>query len=77
MKCAFYTESSRLIFPRINGPIDDVCFLGNPKDSTSLHYINVHEQKQNQKQNQNQNQYVKALTAVGEICQDYDTRVPY
>ena len=48
-------------------------FLGNPKDSTSLHYINLHEQKLNQKQNQNQNQYVKALTAVGEICQDYDT----
>ena len=57
----------------MNGPIDDVCFLGSPKDPTSLHYINLHEQKQNQKQIQNQNQYVKALTAVGEICQDYDT----
>ncbi|CAH3027275.1 unnamed protein product [Porites evermanni] len=53
--------------------IDFTSSNGNPKDSTSLHYINLHEQKQNQKQIQNQNQYVKALTAVGEICQDYDT----
>ena len=42
-----------------------VCFLfsGDPRNANSLHYINPYEQ----------NQYVKALTAVGRICQDYDT----
>ena len=36
---------------------------GDPRNASSLHYINPYEQ----------NQYVKALTAVGRICQDYDT----
>ena len=36
---------------------------GDPRNANSLHYINPYEQ----------NQYVKALTAVGRICQDYDT----
>ena len=38
---------------------------GDPRNANSLHYINPYEQ----------NQYVKALTAVGTICQDYDTWV--
>ena len=38
-------------------------FSGDPRNANSLHYINPYEQ----------NQYVKALTAVGRICQDYDT----
>ena len=45
-------------------PLIKVClFLGDPRNANSLHYINPYEQ----------NQYVKALTAVGRICQDYDT----
>ena len=36
---------------------------GNPKSPSSLHYNNPYQP----------NQYVRALTAVGEVCQDYDT----
>ncbi|XP_068758761.1 copine-8-like isoform X2 [Montipora capricornis] len=43
--------------------IDFTASNGDPRNASSLHYINPYEQ----------NQYVKALTAVGNICQDYDT----
>lgn len=43
--------------------IDFTASNGDPRNASSLHYINPYEQ----------NQYVKALTAVGRICQDYDT----
>lgn len=43
--------------------IDFTASNGDPRNANSLHYINPYEQ----------NQYVKALTAVGRICQDYDT----
>ncbi|XP_078064370.1 copine-6-like, partial [Mustelus asterias] len=43
--------------------IDFTASNGDPRNSTSLHFIN-HSQP---------NEYLKALTAVGEICQDYDT----
>ena len=36
---------------------------GLPTQPTSLHYINPYQP----------NEYIKALTAVGEVCQDYDT----
>ena len=36
---------------------------GNPKSPNSLHYINPYQP----------NQYMRALIAVGEVCQDYDT----
>ena len=36
---------------------------GNPKSPASLHYNNPYQP----------NQYVRALTSVGEVCQDYDT----
>jgi len=39
--------------------------LGDPRNVNSLHYISPNED----------NQYLKALTAVGNICQDYDTLV--
>lgn len=43
--------------------IDFTASNGNPSQSNSLHYLNPHEP----------NEYVKALVAVGEVCQDYDT----
>lgn len=43
--------------------IDFTASNGYPNQPTSLHYLNPYEP----------NEYVKALTAVGEICQDYDT----
>jgi len=36
---------------------------GHPRSPNSLHYINPYQP----------NQYMRALTAVGEVCQDYDT----
>ena len=38
---------------------------GNPRNPTSLHYIDPHRP----------NEYTTALIAVGEICQDYDRSV--
>ncbi|XP_057305246.1 copine-3-like [Hydractinia symbiolongicarpus] len=43
--------------------IDFTASNGNPSQSNSLHYLNPHAP----------NEYVKALVAVGEVCQDYDT----
>ncbi|XP_015753710.1 PREDICTED: copine-9-like [Acropora digitifera] len=43
--------------------IDFTASNGDPRNVNSLHYISPHED----------NQYLKALTAVGNICQDYDT----
>ena len=37
---------------------------GDPKDKGSLHYLNPHAPT---------NQYTEALTAVGNVVQDYDT----
>ena len=36
---------------------------GNPSHPGSLHYINPYEP----------NEYMQAITAVGAVCQDYDT----
>lgn len=43
--------------------IDFTASNGDPRLAQSLHYLNPHEP----------NEYVKALIAVGEVCQDYDT----
>ncbi|KAK2553906.1 Copine-3 [Acropora cervicornis] len=43
--------------------IDFTASNGDPGDPRSLHYINPYEP----------NEYVRALVAVGEVCQDYDT----
>ncbi|CAH3190771.1 unnamed protein product [Porites evermanni] len=43
--------------------IDFTASNGDPSHPQSLHYINPSEP----------NEYVKALVAVGEVCQDYDT----
>ena len=42
--------------------IDFTASNGDPSQSTSLHYINPYAP----------NEYMQALTAVGEIIQDYD-----
>ncbi|XP_025064932.1 copine-7 [Alligator sinensis] len=42
--------------------IDFTASNGDPRNSCSLHYINPYQP----------NEYLKALVAVGEICQDYD-----
>ncbi|XP_015762832.1 PREDICTED: copine-7-like [Acropora digitifera] len=44
--------------------IDFTASNGDPGDPRSLHYINPYEP----------NEYVRALVAVGEVCQDYDTQ---
>ncbi|XP_031432342.1 copine-4 isoform X2 [Clupea harengus] len=43
--------------------IDFTASNGDPKNSCSLHYIHPYQP----------NEYLKALVAVGEICQDYDS----
>ena len=43
--------------------IDFTASNGDPSHPQSLHYINPYEP----------NEYVRALVAVGEVCQDYDT----
>ncbi|XP_066933645.1 copine-3-like isoform X1 [Clytia hemisphaerica] len=43
--------------------VDFTASNGNPTDPSSLHYFNP----------SGPNDYVQALTAVGEVCQDYDT----
>uniref|UniRef100_A0A674D450 Copine 7 n=1 Tax=Salmo trutta TaxID=8032 RepID=A0A674D450_SALTR len=50
---------------RYTGPvaIDFTASNGDPRNSCSLHYINPYQP----------NEYLKALIAVGEICQDYDS----
>ncbi|KAK3541434.1 hypothetical protein QTP86_025546, partial [Hemibagrus guttatus] len=43
--------------------IDFTASNGDPRNSCSLHYIHPYQP----------NEYLKALVAVGEICQDYDS----
>lgn len=51
--------------------VDFTASNGDPRNSCSLHYIHPYQP----------NEYLKALVAVGEICQDYDRsvcfRTPY
>lgn len=50
------------LFWRFQVAIDFTASNGDPRNSCSLHYINPYQP----------NEYLKALIAVGEICQDYD-----
>ena len=43
--------------------VDFTASNGDPSKPSSLHYISPYEP----------NQYTKALVAVGQVCQDYDT----
>jgi len=69
MQCKLEQEPSFLDFIRggtqinFTVAIDFTASNGDPKKPDSLHCVSSNEQ----------NQYVKALTAVGRICQDYDT----
>lgn len=47
--------------------IDFTASNGDPRNSCSLHYIHPYQP----------NEYLKALVAVGEICQDYDRSVQH
>ena len=42
--------------------IDFTASNGDPRNSCSLHHINPYQP----------NEYLRALVAVGEVCQDYD-----
>ncbi|XP_034722434.1 copine-4-like, partial [Etheostoma cragini] len=48
---------------RLQVAIDFTASNGDPRNSCSLHYIHPYQP----------NEYLKALVAVGEICQDYDS----
>lgn len=50
---------------RLQVAIDFTASNGDPRNSCSLHYIHPYQP----------NEYLKALVAVGEICQDYDRSV--
>ncbi|KAK3739510.1 hypothetical protein QZH41_005061 [Actinostola sp. cb2023] len=45
--------------------IDFTASNGDPRNAQSLHYMSPYEP----------NEYLKALTAVGEVCQDYDSNI--
>lgn len=57
-----YTYSFVYIHMGFQVAIDFTASNGDPRNSCSLHYINPYQP----------NEYLKALIAVGEICQDYD-----
>uniref|UniRef100_A0A8C2PTL2 Copine-4-like n=1 Tax=Cyprinus carpio TaxID=7962 RepID=A0A8C2PTL2_CYPCA len=53
-----------LIMSNVCVAIDFTASNGDPRNSCSLHYIHPYQP----------NEYLKALIAVGEICQDYDSQ---
>jgi hypothetical protein len=56
-------EMEKLLLLVNLNPLKYFTFAGAQNNPNSLHYINPYEQ----------NLYVKALSAVGRICEDYDT----
>uniref|UniRef100_A0A8C1XY36 Copine VII n=1 Tax=Cyprinus carpio TaxID=7962 RepID=A0A8C1XY36_CYPCA len=58
-----YKNSGLVILSDLKVAIDFTASNGDPRNSCSLHYINPYQP----------NEYLKALIAVGEICQDYDS----
>ncbi|KTG47697.1 hypothetical protein cypCar_00019294 [Cyprinus carpio] len=60
-----YKNSGLVILSDLKVAIDFTASNGDPRNSCSLHYINPYQP----------NEYLKALIAVGEICQDYDRSV--
>ncbi|KAJ7419788.1 hypothetical protein WISP_52095 [Willisornis vidua] len=57
-----YKNSGIVILNQCKVAIDFTASNGDPRNSCSLHYIHPYQP----------NEYLKALVAVGEICQDYD-----
>ncbi|KAK1896043.1 Copine-4, partial [Dissostichus eleginoides] len=57
-----YKNSGIVILNQCKVAIDFTASNGDPRNSCSLHYIHPFQP----------NEYLKALVAVGEICQDYD-----
>ncbi|KAF3692466.1 Copine-4 [Channa argus] len=58
-----YRNSGIVILNQCKVAIDFTASNGDPRNSCSLHYIHPFQP----------NEYLKALVAVGEICQDYDS----
>ncbi|KAA0710276.1 Copine-4 [Triplophysa tibetana] len=58
-----YRNSGMVILTLFKVAIDFTASNGDPRNSCSLHYIHPYQP----------NEYLKALIAVGEICQDYDS----
>ncbi|GLD70118.1 copine-4-like isoform X2 [Lates japonicus] len=58
-----YKNSGIVILNQCKVAIDFTASNGDPRNSCSLHYIHPYQP----------NEYLKALVAVGEICQDYDS----
>ncbi|KAL2088549.1 hypothetical protein ACEWY4_015448 [Coilia grayii] len=58
-----YKNSGVVILSDLKVAVDFTASNGDPHNSCSLHYINPYQP----------NEYLKALIAVGEICQDYDS----
>ncbi|KAK3515152.1 hypothetical protein QTP70_008161 [Hemibagrus guttatus] len=58
-----YRNSGIVILNQCKVAIDFTASNGDPRNSCSLHYIHPYQP----------NEYLKALVAVGEICQDYDS----
>ncbi|KAM7373081.1 hypothetical protein PAMP_007961 [Pampus punctatissimus] len=63
MKKKNYRNSGVVILNHCKVAIDFTASNGDPRNSCSLHYIHPYQP----------NEYLKALVAVGEICQDYDS----
>lgn len=61
--CTLFLQCLTLLSLQV--AIDFTASNGDPRNSCSLHYINPYQP----------NEYLKALIAVGEICQDYDRLV--
>ena len=57
-----FTDKQAIVTVALQVGIDFTASNGEPNQATSLHYINPYAP----------NEYMQALTAVGEIIQDYD-----
>ncbi|XP_028608877.1 copine-7 isoform X2 [Grammomys surdaster] len=58
-----YKNSGVVILSDLKVAIDFTASNGDPRNSCSLHHINPYQP----------NEYLRALVAVGEVCQDYDS----
>ncbi|EGV94061.1 Copine-7 [Cricetulus griseus] len=58
-----YKNSGVVVLADLKVAIDFTASNGDPRNSCSLHHINPYQP----------NEYLRALVAVGEVCQDYDS----
>nr|XP_004999472.2 copine-7 isoform X2 [Cavia porcellus] len=58
-----YSNSGVVVLADLKVAIDFTASNGDPRNSCSLHHINPYQP----------NEYLRALVAVGEVCQDYDS----